>query len=456
MAAAACSSSSTGGSSPVPTVTGAAASAVAPLAASGKLPSTTLSICLFAGPELDTLRALSPQFTKYTKGKVKFNFVPIPTESSNQGTLTQLKSGSSSCDIVDQSSSNAGLINQYLQPFNGYMKQPSLFNSGAYDINDFPAGLLALSQAPQGLVSLPYGSDTPLLMYRADLMRKWGIQVPQAPKAWSWAQLYAAVTKIKQKLASHSAGDPQFPIAVGGASSVSGAIFALQAMWSAGGDPLGADGKSTDFTQPAAVAGLQKSVGLSTDLKATSPGTASYDYAELQTALEQNRVAMAIEWNAAAADLDNPATSPKTAGKMAYGMLPYSGSGGPSTKRSFLSTHALAINKASKNKDAAFEFAVWYTSKPIAHQYVASGADSSGRRSLLGDPSLAKSQPQLAALNDSLALAHSLPAGPYLPDMLTGVIGPNSNAAYADTTSVPAAMSAMQSAAKNLLQKAGH
>jgi ABC-type glycerol-3-phosphate transport system substrate-binding protein len=141
---------------------------------------------------------------------------------------------------------------------------------------------------------------------------------------------------------------------------------------------------------------------------------------------------------------------------MAYGMLPYAGSGGPSTKRSFLSTHALAINKASKHKNAAFEFVVWYTSKPIAHQYVASGADSSGRSSLLGDASFAKSQPQLAALNASLALAHALPSGPYLPDMLTSVIGPNSNAAFAGTKSVPAATGAMQTAAQSLLKKAGH
>jgi len=128
---------------------------------------------------------------------------------------------------------------------------------------------------------------------------------------------------------------------------------------------------------------------------------------------------------------------------------------GAKQPRSFLSTHALAINKASKNKNAAFEFTVWYTSKDVARQYVASGADSSGRSSLLGDPSFAKTQPQLVALNDSLALAHALPSGPYLPDMLTGVIGPNSNAAYAGRTATPEAAAAMQTAAEALLKKAG-
>src|SRR4051794_1376237 len=132
------SSSSTTVAAPTSSaITGAAASSVTPWAASGQAPDTTLTICLFAGPELDSLRKLSPQFTTLSQGKIKFSFVPIPTSQSNQGTLTQLRSGSSSCDLVDQSSTNAGLINQYLEPLDPYMKQPSLFNAAVYDLKDF-------------------------------------------------------------------------------------------------------------------------------------------------------------------------------------------------------------------------------------------------------------------------------------------------------------------------------
>lgn len=453
LAAAGCSGQKEQGPAKVEEVTGAAAAEVAPWAASGKAPQTTITICMFAGPELESVRKLSPQFTKFTQGKIDVKFVAIPTNQANQGTLQQLKSKSATCDIVDQSTTNAGLINQYLEPLDPYMKQASLFNPKAYNLEDFPAGLRDLTSSKDGLIALPYGSDTPLLMYRKDLMEKWGIQVPQPPEAWTWDQLYAAVRTIQGKLKSGAAGDPEYPIAVGGASSVSGAIFALQAMWSAGGDPLSADGKKTNFTDPKVSAGLGKSVGLSSQLKATSPGTASYDYAELQTALLQGRVPMAIEWNAAASDLDNPAKSPKTAGKMGYGMLPYEGD--PKAPRMFLSTHTLAVNKSSANKNAAFSYVVWYTSKDVARQYVASGAGSSGRASLLTDPTLAKSQPQLMALNYSLALAHPLPSGPYLPSILTDVIGPNSNAAFAGTLTPDQAAQKMQTAAEELIKKAG-
>jgi ABC-type glycerol-3-phosphate transport system substrate-binding protein len=134
-------------------------------------------------------------------------------------------------------------------------------------------------------------------------------------------------------------------------------------------------------------------------------------------------------------------------------MLPYTGDA--KAPRSFLSTHTLALNKAGVNKNAAFSYVVWYTSKEVARQYVISGAGSSGRTSLLTDAAFAKSQPQLSALNYSLELAHSLPDGPYLPSMLTDVIGPNSNAAYSGTKPVPQAMQGMQTAAESLIKKAG-
>jgi len=443
-----CSSTPSGGQTPVPTITGAAAETVAPWAASGTAPDTTITICLFAGPEFDSMKNLSPQFTDFTQGTIKVEFVPIPTSSSNQGTLSQLKSGASTCDLVDQSSTNAGLINQYLEPLQPFMDQASLFNPAAYNLEDFPAALLALSTTADGLVSLPYGSDTPLLMYRKDLMDKWGITVPVPPAAWSWDELNAAIAEIKPQLAAENM---EFPIAIGGASSVSGAIFALQAMWSAGGDPLSGP-TSFAFTDPKVAEGLQNSVSLVTDGNA-SPGSATYDYAELQQALIEGRVPMAIEWNAAAADLGDPAKSPLTAGNMAYAMVPYAGA--PDQARAFLSTHTLAMNRNSVNKDAAFEFIAWYTSADVARIYVESGAGSSGRTSLLTDASFAEKQPVLSALGYSLAVAHALPDSPYLPSILTDVIGPSSNAAYAGTSDVSAAVAAMQVAGEALIQKAG-
>ena len=75
-------------------MTGEAAGTVAPWAASGRAPNSTVTICMFAGPELESVRKLSPQFTDFTQGKIEVKFVAIPTQSSNQGTLQQLRSKS--------------------------------------------------------------------------------------------------------------------------------------------------------------------------------------------------------------------------------------------------------------------------------------------------------------------------------------------------------------------------
>ena len=44
---------------------------VSPIAASGGLKETTLTIIIFSGPEADAHTRLAPKFTEYTKGKVK-------------------------------------------------------------------------------------------------------------------------------------------------------------------------------------------------------------------------------------------------------------------------------------------------------------------------------------------------------------------------------------------------
>ena len=64
-----------------------AAASVAPWAASGQIPKTTLTVCVFSGPTLDTLRRLSPQFTASTHGTVNVRFVEVPDNTDSDGHL---------------------------------------------------------------------------------------------------------------------------------------------------------------------------------------------------------------------------------------------------------------------------------------------------------------------------------------------------------------------------------
>ena len=75
-------------------MTGEAAGTVAPWAASGRAPNSTVTICMFAGPSWNRSGSSRHNSLTSRQGKIEVKFVAIPTQSSNQGTLQQLRSKS--------------------------------------------------------------------------------------------------------------------------------------------------------------------------------------------------------------------------------------------------------------------------------------------------------------------------------------------------------------------------
>lgn len=453
MVIAACGGSSSGAAGSqagkVGKITGKGASSVVPWAASGKAPQTTVTVCFFSGPEYDTIAKHAPDFTALSGGKIKVNMVSIPINQALPVTINQLRT-SSKCDLVDGASEHGTDLNPYILPLDSMISDPGLLNKAVYKLDDFPAAVQTVSSDKDGLVSLPFSADCQMIFYRKDLFDRWGINVPQAPAAWTWQQFEAALQTIQSKIKSENL--KMSPVAITGSRDASAAMFSLTSMWSFGGDPFKSD--APNFTDAKAVEGFSHWSGLLTNLKVASPGSPTYAYNELLTSLQQGKVPMIFEWNAAATDLNDPAKSPLTAGKLGYALLPYDASLPATTARVFPTTHSLAINAKSKNPRESFEFAAWYTSPEVARQ-IAAERSSGARTSVLTDPQLLTSKPSLANVAASDALYHALPDLPSFGDLLTNVIAPAVNAAFSGQTSAEQANQQMQKGAESLLQKAG-
>jgi multiple sugar transport system substrate-binding protein len=97
---------------------------------------------------------------------------------------------------------------------------------------------------------------------------------------------------------------------------------------------------------------------------------------------------------------------------MGFGVLPYSPVGGPSAKRLYASVWSLGVSTFSANQEAAFEYITWFASPEIARETVLKGGGSSGRQSLLHEPSILATNPQYKALADSFALYAPWPQTP--------------------------------------------
>jgi len=447
----ACSKGSSGDNQRVGKISGAAASSVVPWAASGKAPTSTVTVCYFSGPEFDSIQHYAPKFTALTGGKIKVKMVSIPINQALPATINQIKA-SSTCDLVDAGAQSHADIDPYLVPLKSMMDDPGLFNPAVYNLDDFPRGVRDLvSMKDKGLMSFTLGADVQLVYYRKDLLAKWGIAVPAPPNAWTWQQFESTLQTIQTKVAAEHLS--MSPLAISGTQDAGASMFALTAMWGFGADPL--KDKATHFTDAKSVEGLSHWSGLLTNLKVASPGSPTYAYNELLAALQQSKTVMAVEWNAAASTLADPKQSPQSAGKLGYALLPYDKGVPATTPRVFPTTHTLGISAQSKHQREAFEFATWYTSPDVAKQMVAEGRGSSGRTSVLTDPSIVAKQPSLAAVAAATKIYHNLPDIPSFGELLANVIAPPVNAMFTVQKTPQQAAQAMQTGTKNLLKKAG-
>ena len=76
-----------------------------------------------------------------------------------------------------------------------------------------------------------------------------------------------------------------------------------------------------------------------------------------------------LQWNAAAADLDNKDKTPAVAGKIGTVAPP----AGPSGRFTHIHSLGLGLNKASTHKDAALRFLTWLASPEAMTDYAQAG-----------------------------------------------------------------------------------
>src|SRR5256885_1763451 len=109
----------------------AGGTAVSPIAPSGGLNATTITVIIFRGPEADTHPRLAPKFTEYTKGKVK-----VQVEEGGRGDaydakwLSGMQAKTTAWDVIHDNgprflgSGPAG----FFQPLSKFMADKELFD----------------------------------------------------------------------------------------------------------------------------------------------------------------------------------------------------------------------------------------------------------------------------------------------------------------------------------------
>jgi multiple sugar transport system substrate-binding protein len=271
------------------------------------------------------------------------------------------------------------------------------------------------------LYAAPVSTDGGILFYRKDL-------VPTPPKTWAEMMSMCSIAKAK-KIGCYAGQYFKYEGLT---------VNTAEAINSAGGTIVGADGKPT-VTTPEATKGLQN---LATAYKnGDIPKEAiTFKEEEGRLAFENGNLLFLRNWpyvyNLAKTDGSSKV-------KTTFGMAALPGATGPGA--SSLGGHSAAISVYSKNKATAADFLKFLVTPEQQTAFVTQGSLAPVLTALYDDPALVAKFPYLTPLKTSLQNAVPRPVSPFYP-AVSKAVQDNAYAAIKGEVPVATALSNMDKA----------
>ena len=330
----------------------------------GSSGSKTVRVTLANHVWTDNIKKALPDFEKQTGLKVEIT--QLGEDQLSDQYNVKLNAGSSDIDVMMYRPLQEGKLfakNGYLAELDDKVKADK-----EWDWSDFQKGPVDSTTYEGKVVGVPLITEQEVLYYRKDLLKKAGIAEP--PKTLDELKADA------QKVAAANPGVAGFVARTGKSAAVTQFSSFL---YSFGGDFIDDSGKATINTPEAKKAyafygGLIKDFGpknVSTDMS----------WPEAMAIFTQGKAAFYTEADSLYKNATDPAKS-KVSGTVGFAPFP----AGPAGSKPYnVPSWALGINDASKNKDNAWKFIQWATSKDQVLANQKSGVPGA-RKSVWSDP----------------------------------------------------------------------
>jgi len=306
----------------------------------------TLTIATVNNPDMVTMQKYSSEFT--AKTGIKLNFVFLPENELRQKVTEDVGLGAGKYDIVT--------IGTYDTPFWGANKWVSslepLFagmsaaDAKAYDRNDLLPPVRSALSLKGDQYAVPFYGESSMIFYRKDLFAAAGLKMPEAP---TWEQIYDFAKKL------HNPSKGQYGIALRGLPGWGQNMAVFGSMINTFGARWYDQNWNPQFTTPAMKSAWEFYKKIIID--AGEPGATTAGYTECLALMASGNSAMWYDATVSAGTLQG--ADSKVKGKIGYALA-------PTVKKNnagWLWAWALAIESASKNQKAAFQFITWATSK---------------------------------------------------------------------------------------------
>jgi sorbitol/mannitol transport system substrate-binding protein len=420
---------------------------------------TTLTIATVNNPDMVVMESLTSNFTKQYGINVKY--VTLPENTLRQKVTSDVATGGGQFDIATVGTYDVPIWakNKWLVSLQPYFAKMSPAAAKAYDLNDvIPKVRLGLSYNGQ-LYAVPFYGESSMTYYNKALFSAAGLAMPLHP---TWDQIQNFASKLN-KSSSNQYG------------------ICLRALpgWGEFGAPLttvintfGGQWFNTSWQPQLTSPATEKAVNFYVNLIKSygEPGATSSGFTECETAMAQGKTAMWVDATVAAGQLTDPSKS-QVAKDIGFAYAP--------TEVTPLGSHwlwawSLAIEASSKNKDAAFKFLTWATSKDylklVASKNGWAAVPPGTRVSTYTNASYKKAAGAFASivLNSMLTAdpTHStLHKAPYVGVQFVGIpefqnigtlVTQNLAGAVAGSTSVKSALSLSQSQVTRIMKQAGY
>lgn len=409
----------------------------------------TLTIATVNNGDMIRMQGLTDDFTKKTGHKVEW--VTMEENILREKVTTDIATKGGQYDIMT--------IGMYETPI--WAKAGWLVSLDdlpkAYDIDDIlPAMRSGLSYEGK-LYAAPFYGESSMVMYRTDLMKQAGLEMPKAP-TWTFIKKAAAAMTDKSK--------QQYGICLRGKAGWGENAAILTAMSNSFGARWFDEKWKPQFNSKAWADTLDFYLDLMNNYG--PPGASSNGFNENLTLFQQGNCGMWIDATVAASFVTDEKNS-AVADKVGFALAPDNGLG---KRGNWLWAWALAVPASTQKEAAAKAFINWATSK----DYLALVAAKEGwknvppgsRTSLYENPEYQKvpfAQITLESINTADPTKPTVDPVPYvgiqfvaIPEFagIATAVGQEFSAALAGTKSAKEALEAAQSITAREMEKAGY
>jgi sorbitol/mannitol transport system substrate-binding protein len=304
---------------------------------------TTITVGIVSNPQMQDAMALVGEFEK-DHPDIRVKFVTLPENEARAKITASVATEGGEFDVV--------MISNYETPQwakNGWLEnlQPYVDRTKGYDADDFIPSIRDALSYEGDMYSVPFYGESSFLMYRRDIFEKANLKMPDRP---TWGQVRDFAAKLDD------AGTGVNGICLRGQPGWGEVLAPLNTVINTFGGTYFDKDWNAKMTSPETKRAVQFYVDLVREYG--EPGAATSGFSGCATNYGQGNAAMWYDATSAAGVVEDPKES-RVAGKTGYVSAPVE-----KTKTSgWLYTWSLGIPKTSDEKDAAWAFMSWMTSK---------------------------------------------------------------------------------------------